>query len=110
MIVCFIPIGVAALGRAWRAGGVDVAYALYFAGELALTAYLFRLSTGAWYNYAVQAVVFASVLAARALARAVDRPLAMRAVLGISLAALAVPAFALTDVKEIIARRRAESS
>jgi hypothetical protein len=87
-----------------------VAYGLYFAGELALTAYLFRLSTGAWYNYAVQAVIFASVIAARALARAVDRPLAMRAVLGISLAAVAVPAFALTDVKEIIARRRVESS
>ena len=66
-MVCFMPIGVAALGRTWRAGGIDVAYLLYFAGELALTAYLFRLSTGAWYNYAVQAVIFASVIAARAL-------------------------------------------
>jgi hypothetical protein len=109
-MACFIPIGVAALGRVWRAGGVDVALGLYFAGELALTAYLFRLSTGAWYNYAVQAIVFGSVIAARALARAVDRRLAMRAVLGISLAAAAVPAFALTDVKEILARRQVESS
>jgi hypothetical protein len=94
----------------WRAGRVDVAYGLYFAGELGLTAYLFRLSTGAWYNYAVQAIVFGSVIAARALARALDRPLATRAVLGISLAAVAVPAFALTDVKEILARRLVEGS
>jgi Dolichyl-phosphate-mannose-protein mannosyltransferase len=107
-MVCFLPIGISALGLAWRADGVDVAYGLFFAGELALTAYLFRLSTGAWYNYAVQAMIFASVIAARALARAVDRPRMMRTVLGVSLAAVAVPAFALTDVKEILARRRVE--
>jgi hypothetical protein len=110
VLTAFIPIGVSAVVRIWRARGVDMAYSLYFAGELALTAYLFRLSTGAWYNYAVQAIIFASIIVARALARAVDRPLSMRAILGIALAAVAVPAFALTDVKEIITRRRAESS
>ena len=109
VLVRLIPVGVTALGRAWRTGGVDVAYALYLAGELALTVYLFRLSTGAWFNYAVQAIVFASIIAARALARAVERPLCTRAALAISLAVLTVPAFALTDVKEIVARRRAES-
>ena len=66
VLVGFIPFGVTALGRAWRAGGVDVAYPLYFAGELAITAYLFRLSTGTWYNYAVQAIFFGSVIAAHA--------------------------------------------
>ena len=104
-MVCFMPICAVALGRAWRAGGIDIAYVLYLAGELVLTAYLFRLSTGAWYNYAVGGVVFASILAARALARAVQRPLPTRAVLGVSLAVLAVPAFALTDLKETVSRR-----
>jgi signal transduction histidine kinase len=108
-IACFMPIGAFVLVRAWRTGGIDVAFALFLIGELALTVYLFRLSTGAWYNYAVQAVVFASILVARALARAVQRPLTIRAVLGVSLAVVAVPAFALTDVKENLSRRRAES-
>ncbi len=54
-------------------------------------------------------MVFASILAARAVARAVDRPSPTRAVFAIALAVIAVPAFALTDVKEIVSRRRAES-
>ncbi len=73
-MVCFTPSCALVLARAWRAGGINITYVLYLAGELLLTAYLFRLSTGAWYNYAVQAVVFASILAARAVARAVARP------------------------------------
>jgi hypothetical protein len=109
IMVCFAPCCAAALLRAWRTGGIDPALALYLAGELAMTAFLVRQSTGAWYNYAVEGVLFASILAARALARAVLRPLRARAVLAAALAVLAVPAFALTDVKEIIARRRAES-
>jgi hypothetical protein len=108
-MVCFAPIFAVALGRAWRARGIDLAFALYLAGELAMTAFLVRQSTGAWYNYAVQGMLFASILAARALARTVERPLPARAVLTVALAVLAVPAFALTDAKEIIARRRAES-
>ncbi len=151
--VCFAPIVVAALRRAWRAGEIDPALALFLVAELALTAYLVERSTGAWYNYAIQALVFASVLAARALARgigqtlparpaparadvwsamvraleealpeargtkehgtaraalarALDQPLPLRAVFAVALAVLAAPAFALTDVKETIARRR----
>ena len=52
---------------------------------------------------------FRLVLAARAVAR-VCRAARFRdaSFLGLSLAVLAVPAFALTDVKEMIARRRAE--
>jgi hypothetical protein len=154
--VCFAPKGAVALRRAWRGGEIDPALGVFLASELLLTAYLVERSTGAWYNYAVQAVVFASVLAARALARgigetlparptparaavwnamvraleealpeargtkehgtalkalarALDRPLPARAILAVVLAVLAVPAFALTDVKETIARRQAES-
>jgi hypothetical protein len=44
-----------------------------------------------------------------ALARALDQPLPLRGVFAVALAVLAVPAFALTDVKETLARRRAEA-
>ena len=107
-MVFFLPISVQALGRAWRSGGVDIALALFVFAELALTAYLWRLSTGAWYNYAIQTVVFVSILAARAVARVAQRPIPRSAFLGLMLAVLAAAAFAATDVKEIIARRRAE--
>ncbi len=109
-MVCFAPAGAAALLRALRAEEIDLALAVYLAAELALTAYLVHQSTGAWYNYSVQGVFFATVLAARALARAVDGPLPVRARVAIVLAVLAVPAAALTDVKEVLARRRAETA
>ena len=105
---CFIPACAAALARARRAGGVDFPLAVYCAGEIALATVLFRLSTGAWYNYAVQAVIFAGILAARALARAIERPLSARAVVAVALAAVAVPASAFTDVREITRRRGRE--
>jgi hypothetical protein len=110
IMMCFAPSAAAALKRVWQAGDIDPALALYLACELVLAAYLVRQSTGAWYNYAVQAMLFASVLAARALARATVAPPPARAIFPVALAALAVPAFALTDVKETIARRRAESA
>jgi len=87
---------------------VDGALWALCAGELALTALLCRLSTGAWYNYAIQAVVFGSVLVARALARSFDCTPSPRPVLAAVLAVLAVPAFAFTDAKEIIIKRRAD--
>jgi len=108
-MVFLLPTSVHALRRAWRSGGVDIALTLYVFAELALTAYLWRLSTGGWFNYAIEAVVLISILTARAMARVVEHPLPKPAILGFLLAVLAVPAFALTDVKEIIARRRAES-
>jgi hypothetical protein len=108
-MVFFLPTSVHALRLAWQSGGAEIALALYVFTELALTAYLWRLSTGAWYNYAIEAVVLISVLTARVMARAIEHPLSKLATLGFLLAVLAVPAFALTDVKEIVARRRTES-
>jgi len=87
---------------------VDRALWAYCAGELALTAVLCRLSTGAWYNYAIQAVVFGSVVVARALARSFESAPSSRRVLPAALAVLAVPAFAFTDAKEVISKRRDE--
>ncbi len=51
---------------------LDAALWVYTAGELALAAVLFERSTGAWFNYAIQAVVFGSILTARAVSRAAD--------------------------------------
>jgi hypothetical protein len=87
---------------------VDAALWVYCALELAVTAILFRLSTGAWYNYAIQGVLFACVLAARALARAFEGTRSLQALLPAALAVLAVPAFAFTDAKAILAKRRAD--
>jgi hypothetical protein len=89
-------------------GRVDLALWLYLMGELVLVALLSRQSTGAWYNYALQAVVFAAALAARALARAFATATRAGQLMPAALAALAVPLFAFTDAKEIVAKRRVE--
>jgi hypothetical protein len=110
IVVCFLPACAVVLGRARTIEGMDVALLAYCVAEMALAAVLVRLSTGAWYNYAVQGVVFSCIAGARALARAIAGPLATSAYFGVALAVLAVPVFALTDLKEIVARRRAESA
>jgi hypothetical protein len=61
---------------------------LYFLGELALVATLYRASTGAWVNYAIQAAVFLAVLTARALGRVVESKLPFRSQALIALAAI----------------------
>jgi hypothetical protein len=61
---------------------------LYFLGEMLLVAALYRASTGAWINYAIQAVVFLAVLTARALGRVVEMKLRFRSQALIALAAL----------------------
>ena len=48
------------------------------------------MSTGAWVNYGIQAVVFASVLIARALGRVFEQAQSHRQLLPIALAALVV--------------------
>ena len=70
-MICFVPAYTLVHVRGTR-DPIDAALWVYCALELALTAVLCRLSTGAWYNYAIQGVLFACVLAARALARAFE--------------------------------------
>ncbi len=69
---------------------------------------LSRVTTGAWINYAIQAVVFAAVLTARALSRAFDGATSIRQTIPTAMAALAVLGSALMDVKEAASRRRAD--
>ncbi len=80
---------------------LDRALWIYWIGEMVLMAALCRMSTGAWYNYAIQATVFATVLTARALSRALEGTSSSSSVLPVMIAVLAVPAFALTDAKQI---------
>jgi len=103
-----IPVGVLIERRSMLGGKVDSALWALCAGELALTAILCRMSTGAWYNYAIQAVVFGGVLVARALARSFECAPSARHLLPAALAVLAVPAFAFTDAKEVMSKRQGE--
>jgi hypothetical protein len=67
---------------------LDGTLALFLAAEFALVLVLSRASAGAWLNYGIQAIVFASVLTARALARTCAGGLRTMASILISLAAL----------------------
>lgn len=83
---CFLEIakrslGLIALGgvglvasRRLRSSSLDRVLALCLAAELVGTVLLCRGSTGAWVNYAMQAVVFAAILTARALGRLTELP------------------------------------
>ena len=108
LVVMVVP-GSVFYERRWVFGSrVDRALWLYLIGELVVVAVLSRQSTGAWYNYALQGVVFAAVLAARALSRAFTVAPRARQLVPAALAAVAVPLFAFTDAKEIVAKRRFE--
>jgi hypothetical protein len=104
---CLIPVYLIQ-PRSPLPGKVDRALWIYCAGELALAAVLCRISTGAWYNYAIQAVVLGIVLVVRALVRSLETAQSRWHILAAVLAALAVPAFAWTDTREIITKRTTE--
>jgi hypothetical protein len=85
-------------------GSLDRALWVYLAAEFSLVWILGRTSPGAWVNYGIQLIVFANVLAARALGRVSARSLPRRASLPIALAALIVLLAASAHVK-MTARR-----
>ena len=89
-------------------GRSGVALVAFLACELALTTVLWRLSSGGWYNYALQAVIIACVLTGRAMATAFQGTTSWHRLIPAAVAVMAVPAFAFTDVKEVVGRRRAE--
>jgi hypothetical protein len=79
------------LGRpVWARHWLDRGMFMYLAGELVLLVALGWSSTGSWANYGIQATVFASVLAARALDRVCTGPLSARAAAPIVAALLVV--------------------
>jgi hypothetical protein len=83
--------------RTLVAGPVDSFLWIFLAGELALVFVLCCASTGAWVNYGIQAVVFACILTARALARACDSAAIRRRLLLLPLAASVVLVSVLQD-------------
>ncbi|HLH28481.1 MAG TPA: hypothetical protein VKW77_06170, partial [Acidimicrobiales bacterium] len=88
-------------------GEIDAALGLYCGAEVVVLVVLCRSSSGAWINYGIPAVVFASVLAARSLARAAEaRPRGWPVIA--ALASTAVLASVLMDAKVETSRRRAE--
>ncbi len=109
-LVLVIPVCVPLAWHSVADGRLDSMLGAYCAGELILVVILSRFTTGAWINYAIQAIVFAAVLTARALSRALDGATSIRQTLPAAMAALAVLASALMDVKEVASRRRAEQA
>jgi hypothetical protein len=88
------------------AGTVDNALLLYLAAESLVVVILARASTGAWVNYGIQAVIFASILTARALDRACNFVPSNRALLSFVLASLAVICSVILDATMTAIDRR----
>jgi len=91
-----------------RSTGLDSNLAVYLGAELVLVMLLGRLSEGAWVNYAIQAIVFAAVLTARAASRTVEQSPRIGVAIVLTLAAVAVPAAICLDLKGEVTRRRSE--
>ncbi len=89
-IVLIVPACFLLTPRSDLGGALDRVQLIYLAAELGLVTILSWISTGAWVNYGIQAVVIASVLIARALERAVELARLPRQVLPIALAAVVV--------------------
>jgi hypothetical protein len=86
---------------------IDAALGAYCGAELILLVVLCRSSSGAWINYGIPAVVFAAVLTARSLARAVGPGSPTRS-WGPAVAAVAVLASAYMDDAVELTLRRTE--
>jgi hypothetical protein len=98
----------ALIGRSGLLGNrLDAALWVYAAAEIALAVVLFEMSTGAWMNYAIQAVVFGSILAARVASRVLGVVTSPRLRWPIAFAVLSVPVATFNEVFEshILLRR-----
>jgi hypothetical protein len=101
IIVLIIPACAWIEPRTFLGGRLDAALWVYLAGELVFMTVLCRVSTGAWSNYTIQAVVFACVLASRALSRAVDAAPSARVLFPAVLAVLGVLFTAIIDAYDV---------
>jgi hypothetical protein len=105
---CMIPLCVFLRWWSTPGGQVDRALCAFCVSELALALALCRVSTGGWFNYAIQAVVFACILVARAVARSFEFAPSRVHAMPAAIAVLAVPAFAFTDAREVLSKRAAD--
>ena len=106
LLALAVAVLVASRRRCEGGGGsrIDATLLAYLAAELAAMVALCLNSAGAWTNYAMQAVVFGSILVARGAARALGRPRSVR--VGISLVAAAL-ALVLADARLVAISARA---
>jgi hypothetical protein len=86
-VFAVIPMCFLVATRILLLGRLDRLLWVHLAAELGLVTILSWMSTGAWVNYGIQTVVFASLLSARALARAIEQAHMPRQVFPIVLAA-----------------------
>jgi hypothetical protein len=105
-----LPAAALAARRSSPAIGIDAALWAYLLAELALLTLLSRLSAGAWLNYGIPATVFASTLAGRALARAIEAGPPMLAALPAVLASTAMLVSSFQGLKENERRAAVERS
>jgi len=89
--VIILPLCALLEPRSLARGRLDLALWFYLAGELAWLFVLCGSSTGAWVNYAIPSTVFASVLTARTLDRALGEVVSLGRLLPIAVAASILP-------------------
>ncbi len=102
MTILILPACALFEWRSYPGERLGSALVAYVAAELFLMTALWRFSAGAWANYAIEAVVLASVLTGRAVARACDEARSRRLVV---LAASAVLVGAILHIQEVEAPR-----
>jgi Dolichyl-phosphate-mannose-protein mannosyltransferase len=83
---------------------------IYLAAEVGLVTGLSWMSTGAWVNYGIQAVVFASIVVARVLGRAFEQAHSPRQLLPIALGAVVVLIGVSGDCATTVRRRHYEQA
>ena len=114
-IIAFVISGFALIAvcaylspRMLTLGRLDIVLWAVFAGEFVLLIALSRISTGAWVNYALQAILLASILTSRALARLCDDADHSGMLIPVVLAALVVFVSAMESTVESLWHREAE--
>jgi hypothetical protein len=106
--VMVIPVCALVARSSFLGSRIDGSLWIYLAAELALCTVLFRMTTGAWDNYAIQAVVVAAVLAARAVSRAAVVASSPRVLWPLALTVLGVLPSAASDLAFAAIQTRAD--
>jgi hypothetical protein len=85
---------------------LDVQLGLFAVAELFIVVPLFRASTGAWVNYAIQGTIFAAILTARAMSRAFDDVRLVKALIPLSVVPVVLLAIEIKDDYRTYLNRR----
>jgi hypothetical protein len=105
LFIVFVPACFLLAPRTAFGGRLDAHLWAYWGAEAVVAVILFRSSTGAWTNYAIPAIVYASVLTARALARALDQAESPLPLVPVAVAAMGALVLVGIDIREDVNRR-----